>query len=290
MFMASCAIFGSDNLSSYFWMRVKVYPIYKVPAGAEIGSCWIVGSRFRFGQLSKQKVTNPRHPFVKAQIFHPGAELDKKASGFESGTTTQSVAKEDHRKAFPRKMLCRLHLAAPRSPLRSRILWPRAGSLFNEVEREMDALWDFLTSNWRPTTASSSTITTTFRSNTGCGSDTAANPVGAMFAVTQDMAGFDPQELVVKLIGEKVVLTGKKATQTPDGPFRYEIFRREWDVPETIDRERLSCSISSDGELRIEAPSADPAMRTVPITVNREENSAPAEAESETTDNSRAQG
>ncbi|KAH0625900.1 hypothetical protein JD844_034261 [Phrynosoma platyrhinos] len=186
-------------------------------------------------------------------------------------------------------MLCRLHLAAPRSPLRSRILWPRAGSLFDEVEREMDALWDFLTNNWKPTVASSSTMTTTFRSNAARGLDT-ADPVGATFAVTQDMAGFDPQELVVKLIGEKVVLTGKKATQTPDGPFRYEIFRREWDVPETIDRDRLSCSMSSDGELRIEAPSAEPAMRTVPIAVNREENRAPAESEPETRDNSRAQG
>nr|XP_060640008.1 heat shock protein 30C-like [Anolis sagrei ordinatus] len=187
-------------------------------------------------------------------------------------------------------MLCRLHLTAPpRSPLRSRsqILWPRAGSLFDDLEREMDAMWDLLTSNWRPATTSRTSTSTTIRRETTHGSET-ANHTTAPFAVTQDMTGFDPQELVVKLCGEKVVLTGKKATQTPEGPFRYEIFRREWNVPESVDRERLSCSISSEGKLRIEAPSTEPEPRTVPIEVNRAGN--PAEPEPEAHENSRAQG
>lgn len=121
-------------------------------------------------------------------------------------------------------MLCQLHLTAPHSPLGSRALWPRTGSLFDELEREMDSLWGLLSSHW-PTMSSSSIASR----ETVHGSEV-ANPT-EMFLVTQDMAGFDPQELVVKLVGEKVVLTGKKATQTPNGPFRYELFRREWDSP-----------------------------------------------------------
>uniref|UniRef100_A0A670XT55 SHSP domain-containing protein n=1 Tax=Pseudonaja textilis TaxID=8673 RepID=A0A670XT55_PSETE len=111
------------------------------------------------------------------------------------------------------------------------------------------------------------------------------------FAVTQDMAGFDPQELVVKLVGEKVVLTGRKASEMPNGPFRYELFRRAWDVPQSVDRDQLSCSISSDGQLRIEGPVTEAAMRTVPIAVNRVRNEPqPAAEESTPTENSRAQG
>ncbi|XP_015266782.1 PREDICTED: heat shock protein 30-like [Gekko japonicus] len=166
-------------------------------------------------------------------------------------------------------MLCRLHLTAPRSPLSSRTLWPSPGSLFEELEREMDAIWERLRSNWPSATSSHETARRT----------DAESPAGR-FAVTQDMAGFDPKELVVKLVGEKLVLTGKKATQTPNGPFRYELFRREWDVPENVDREHLTCSISSEGQLRIEAPSvaSEPAMRTVPIDVSRLEDSAGAES------------
>lgn len=152
----------------------------------------------------------------------------------------------------------------------------------------MDSLWDLLSSNWPRMSTSSSTSTSTSTSSTShetIHSSEVANPT-AMFLVTQDMAGFDPQELVVKLVGEKVVLTGKKATQAPSGPFRYELFRREWDVPENVDREHLSCSISSEGQLRIEAPSlaSQPAARTVPIEIN----GVQAEPESGTTDNSRA--
>ncbi|KAM6463995.1 heat shock protein Hsp-16.1/Hsp-16.11-like [Liasis olivaceus] len=180
-------------------------------------------------------------------------------------------------------MLCRLHLAAPQSPLRSRGLWPRTSSLFEELEREMDSMWELLTSNWRPTASSTATQETAQSLEAANTNDT--------FAVTQDMTGFDPQELVVKLVGEKVVLTGRKATEMPHGPFRYELFRREWDVPESVDRDRLSCSISSDGQLRIEAPVTESAMRTVPIAVNRVRNEAqPAAEEPTPTDNSRAQG
>ncbi|XP_048352279.1 heat shock protein 30-like [Sphaerodactylus townsendi] len=176
-------------------------------------------------------------------------------------------------------MLCRLHLTMPHSPLRSRVLWPSSCSLFEEIEREIDSVWERLRSNWPATMTSQET---TLRTEV----TSPAEP----FAVTQDMTGFDPKELVVKLVGEKVVLTGKKATQTANGPFRYELFRREWDIPENVDRAHLTCSISSEGQLRIEAPSKEPepSTRTVPIEVSQLENSAPVEPEPGDAEDSRA--
>lgn len=192
----------------------------------------------------------------------------------------------------------------------------------------MDSMWEFLSSNWqpsRPTCSSSSSWETVCSSSapslasremgscsnlansdklkTGPSSDserlmspkaipTSGPPESCTgpFSVTQDMSGFDPKELVVKLVGEKVVLTGKKASQAPDGPFRYELFRREWDVPDSVDRELLTCSVSGEGQLRIEAPSltSAPAVRTVPIQLNQAEHGARAESATEAAEHSRA--
>lgn len=143
----------------------------------------------------------------------------------------------------------------------------------------MDAIWEQLSSNWPSVITSHKTS-----------QKTDVESPAERFAVTQDMSGFDPKELVVKLVGEKLVLTGKKATQTPSGPFRYELFRREWDVPKNVDRNHLTCSVSSEGQLCIEAPSvaSEPAVRTVPIEVSQLENSARAEPESRDTEDTRA--
>ncbi|XP_065433962.1 heat shock protein 30-like [Chrysemys picta bellii] len=92
------------------------------------------------------------------------------------------------------------------------------------------------------------------------------------FAVRQDIRGFAPEQLAVTLVGRKVLLTGRKETQSEDGKgsfsYKYEVFRREWDVPEAVDTDRLTCSISREGQLCIEAPClAPPALpaRDVPI-------------------------
>lgn len=95
---------------------------------------------------------------------------------------------------------------------------------------------------------------------------------GEGFSVCQDVKNFAPEELSVKVVGRKVVLVGQKETQSTDekGSFsyKYEVLKREWDVPEEVDAEALSCSLSKEGQLRIEAPRlALPAApeRNVPI-------------------------
>ncbi|OXB57119.1 UNVERIFIED_CONTAM: hypothetical protein H355_004578, partial [Colinus virginianus] len=84
-----------------------------------------------------------------------------------------------------------------------------------------------------------------------------------------------PEQLSVKVVGRKVVLVGQKETQSTDekGSFsyKYEVLKREWDVPEEVDTDALSCSLSPEGQLRIEAPRlALPAAaeRSVPIQVS----------------------
>ncbi|NXC46753.1 HS30C protein, partial [Penelope pileata] len=81
---------------------------------------------------------------------------------------------------------------------------------------------------------------------------------GEGFSVCQDVKDFAPEQLSVKVVGRKVVLVGQKETQSTDekGSFsyKYEVLKREWDVPEEVDAEALSCSLSREGQLRIEAP------------------------------------
>ncbi|XP_009992445.1 PREDICTED: heat shock protein 30C-like [Chaetura pelagica] len=98
---------------------------------------------------------------------------------------------------------------------------------------------------------------------------------GEGFSICQDVKNFAPEQLSVKVVGRKVVLVGQKETQNVDekGSFsyKYEVLKREWDVPEEVDAEALTCSLSKEGQLRIEAPRlALPAApeRSVPIQVS----------------------
>nr|XP_033773287.1 heat shock protein beta-11-like [Geotrypetes seraphini] len=92
------------------------------------------------------------------------------------------------------------------------------------------------------------------------------------FAVSLLIKDFSPEELSVKVVGRKLLVTGTKTTRTKDekGAYSYknEIFRREWDVPKDLNPEELVCSVYSDGQLRIGRPClALPTCteRTVPI-------------------------
>ncbi|NXD31054.1 HSPBB protein, partial [Spelaeornis formosus] len=174
-------------------------------------------------------------------------------------------------------MLCRLHFMPPMSsslfpwlgPVRT--LWPHPGTLFAELEREMRlemerarefmSSFEQLLSNHGAIAAERTPSTAALTQGSGDG-----------FSVCQDVKDFAPEQLSVKVVGRKVVLVGQKETQNVDekGSFsyKYEVLKREWDVPEEVDAEALTCSLSKDGQLRIEAPKlALPAApeRNVPI-------------------------
>ncbi|NWU92899.1 HSP30 protein, partial [Upupa epops] len=162
-------------------------------------------------------------------------------------------------------MFCRLHLMPPMSssffpwlgPVRT--LWPHPETLFAEMERElrleMERAREFMSSfeQYLSSGSSPSRMGITSSANAAL-----TQGPGGSFSVCQDVKDFAPEQLSVKVVGRKVVLVGQKETQSTDekGSFsyKYEVLKREWDVPEEVDAEALTCSLTKDGQLRIEAP------------------------------------
>ncbi|XP_068517032.1 heat shock protein 30C-like [Anas acuta] len=180
-------------------------------------------------------------------------------------------------------MLCRLHFMPPTSgslfpwlgPIRT--LWPHPDTLFAELEREirmeMERARQFMSSFEQLLSSGSSPGRASITAERAPSTSAALTQgSGEGFSVCQDVKDFAPEQLSVKVVGRKVVLVGQKETQSTDekGSFsyKYEVLKREWDVPEEVDAEALSCSLSKEGQLRIEAPRlALPAApeRNVPI-------------------------
>ncbi|XP_061873615.1 heat shock protein beta-11-like [Colius striatus] len=179
-------------------------------------------------------------------------------------------------------MLCRLHFMPPTSsslfpwlgPIRT--LWPHPDTLFAELERElrleMERAREFMSSFEQYLSSGSSPGRMGIAPSTGAALTQSS---GDGFSVCQDVKDFAPEQLSVKVVGRKVVLVGQKETQTTDDKgsfsYKYEVLKREWDVPEEVDAEALTCSLSKEGQLRIEAPKlALPATpeRNVPIQVS----------------------
>ncbi|XP_039372823.1 heat shock protein 30C-like [Mauremys reevesii] len=203
-------------------------------------------------------------------------------------------------------MLCRLHLLPPPHGLLAarlgpvRTLWPAPGALCAELEqellRELESAREFASSMGRLLAGGGSGSP---GGEPGQSSGVAlAQGTAEPFAVRQDVRGFAPEQLAVKLVGRTVLLTGRKETQSEDGKgsfsYKYEVFKREWDVPEAVDTDRLTCSISREGQLCIEAPClAPPALpaRNVPIQLSPAGGSvAPAEPGSGDGADGRARG
>ncbi|KAF1436512.1 Heat shock protein beta-11, partial [Spheniscus mendiculus] len=174
-------------------------------------------------------------------------------------------------------MLCRMHLAPfASSSLATRLgtvrtLWPHAETIFTELQQEMEKAREFMSSFEQ--LLSSQGVTAMERAPSTSTALTQGSSEG--FSICQDVKNFAPEQLSVKMVGRKVVLVGQKETQNVDekGSFsyKYEVLKREWDVPEEVDTEALTCSLSKEGQLRIEAPRlALPAApeRNVPIQVS----------------------
>ncbi|XP_065256311.1 heat shock protein 30C-like [Emys orbicularis] len=94
------------------------------------------------------------------------------------------------------------------------------------------------------------------------------------YQVSMDVSGFSPAELMVRVDGRKLTVTGKheKKTASEAGvcSHEYREIRRETLLPEDVNVEAVLCSLSQDGQLCIEAPHlALPAAggRAVPISV-----------------------
>ncbi|XP_077315667.1 heat shock protein beta-9 [Lithobates pipiens] len=94
----------------------------------------------------------------------------------------------------------------------------------------------------------------------------------AGFVLSLGVQDFCPQELTVKVLGRKLLVTAAKETKNQDGKGSYsykcQIFRKETDLPQEVKAEDISCTLTTEGQLRIEAPwRSIPAVeeRTIPI-------------------------
>uniref|UniRef100_A0A452H2R9 SHSP domain-containing protein n=1 Tax=Gopherus agassizii TaxID=38772 RepID=A0A452H2R9_9SAUR len=96
---------------------------------------------------------------------------------------------------------------------------------------------------------------------------------GSLNRLSMDVSGFSPAELMVRVDGRKLTVTGKheKKTESEAGvrSQEYREIRRETLLPEDVNVQAVLCSLSQDGQLCIEAPRlALPAAqgRDIPIT------------------------
>ncbi|XP_075701745.1 heat shock protein beta-11-like [Rhinoderma darwinii] len=91
------------------------------------------------------------------------------------------------------------------------------------------------------------------------------------FMLSLEVQEFSPHEITVKLFGRKLLVTGAKETKNDDmkGSYSYkcQMFRKEADLPQDVRAEDMSCILTADGQLKIEAPwQTAPALeRNVPI-------------------------
>ncbi|XP_067397440.1 heat shock protein 30C-like [Emydura macquarii macquarii] len=103
-------------------------------------------------------------------------------------------------------------------------------------------------------------------------------PREGTFRLSMDVAGFSPEELTVRMEGRRVTVTGKREKQSmwEEGGLsrEYRELRREAVLPEDVDLQAVTCSLSRDGQLCIKAPRlAQPAAegRAMPIGIQQEE-------------------
>ncbi|XP_030598835.1 heat shock protein 30-like [Archocentrus centrarchus] len=98
------------------------------------------------------------------------------------------------------------------------------------------------------------------------------------FGLTLDTRGFSPEELCVRQVGRKLRVSGKTEKKQEDGKgsysYRLQEFRQEFDLPEGLNPEAVTCHLSPDGKLHIQAakaPCAEEAERELTIKRSSED-------------------
>ncbi|KAM7393151.1 hypothetical protein PAMA_008008 [Pampus argenteus] len=101
---------------------------------------------------------------------------------------------------------------------------------------------------------------------------------GEHFGLTLDTQGFSPEELSVRQVGSKLRVSGKTEKKQEDGKgsysYRRQEFRQEFDLPEGLNPEAVTCYLAPDGKLHIQAakaPCVEEAERELTIKRSLEE-------------------
>nr|XP_014264801.2 heat shock protein 30 [Maylandia zebra] len=101
---------------------------------------------------------------------------------------------------------------------------------------------------------------------------------GDKFALMLDTQGFSPEELSVRQVGRKLRVSGKTKKKQEDGKgsysYRLQEFRQEFDLPEGLNHQAITCHLSPDGKLHIQAakaPCVEEAERELTIKRSSED-------------------
>ncbi|RVE58160.1 hypothetical protein OJAV_G00206500 [Oryzias javanicus] len=195
-------------------------------------------------------------------------------------------------------MLCSRGLDSDLSP--SMLFFPPVCSLWPEV-RALFSQQDLLQRNLQELRRSLERMDT-FQHNILEGteplqSSVALQPVsfqldkdGQPFGLTLDTRGFSPEELSVRQVGRKLRVSRKTEKKQEDGKgcdsSRLQEFRRELDLPEGLNPEAVSCCLSPDGKLHIQAAEEEADKE---LSIRRSWEEEPQQRESSQTQDSTAQ-
>ncbi|XP_071439512.1 protein lethal(2)essential for life-like [Hetaerina americana] len=90
------------------------------------------------------------------------------------------------------------------------------------------------------------------------------------FNAVIDVQQFAPEEIMVKTVGDQVIVEGKHEEKKDQHGYVSRHFVRRYNLPQGIPPENVTSSLSSDGILTISAPKAhsleEENVRVVPIT------------------------
>ncbi|KAM8966619.1 heat shock protein 30C-like [Pelodytes ibericus] len=92
------------------------------------------------------------------------------------------------------------------------------------------------------------------------------------FELSLDVSPFSPNNLTVKTEGRRLIVMGKheQKRDAEDGNYfhEYREWRREAELPEDVNPDKVLCSLSEDGQLLIQAPRLTlPAVKEMPIPI-----------------------
>lgn len=167
----------------------------------------------------------------------------------------------------------------PHWPIRS--LWPETRPIFQRIEQQMVQRMQEMRNNMEYMERLHQKIFEELEREAGLAplAASAYKPIafqmgqGGDFTVNLDTKDFSPDELTVKQVGRKLRVSGKMERKQDDGKgsssYRCQEFRQEFDVPEGVDPEAITCSLAG-GHLQIQAPcqkTGDGKERVVPIKV-----------------------
>ncbi|XP_032426841.1 heat shock protein 30-like [Xiphophorus hellerii] len=117
---------------------------------------------------------------------------------------------------------------------------------------------------------------------------------GEHFGLTLDTQGFSPEDLSVRQVGRKLRVSGKMEKKQEDGKGYYSYslqeFRQEFDLPERVNHEDVSCHLSPDGKLHIQAakvPCIEGTERE--LTIKRSSEEEPQQSVCSQAEDSRAE-